>query len=70
MGSYVYKKTEPSLWTVGFYDPDGRWNAESDHDHPDNAADRVAFLNGMVRSKGEDDFLSQALNEGDGVYRP
>jgi hypothetical protein len=43
---YVYKKTEPQLWTVGFYAPDGKWEAESDHSSPEEAAARVNYLNG------------------------
>ena len=43
---YVYKLSEPGLWTVGFYEPDGKWIAESDHDSPELAAARVARLNG------------------------
>jgi len=35
-----------SLWTVGFYSPDGKWNPESDHDTPEKAAQRVHWLNG------------------------
>ena len=27
---YVYIKSEPGLWTVGFYDPNGKWIPESD----------------------------------------
>jgi hypothetical protein len=44
--SWVYIKSEPGLWTVGFYRPDGRFMPESDHDSPDKAAARVAYLNG------------------------
>lgn len=44
--SYVYKRTEPQLWTVGYYTPAGSWESESDHDTPHDAAQRVAFLNG------------------------
>lgn len=44
--TYVYIQTEPSLWTVGFYQPDGTFYPESDHGNPDNAAARVAWLNG------------------------
>lgn len=44
--SYVYIQTEPRLWTVGFYRPDGKWQSESDHGSPDDAARRVAWLNG------------------------
>lgn len=43
---YVYIKSEPQLWTVGFYDPAGKWESESDHDSKDDAAKRVSFLNG------------------------
>lgn len=43
---YVYIKSEPNLWTVGFYDPNGKWQPESDHDNKEEAASRVAWLNG------------------------
>lgn len=44
---YVYIRSEPGLWTVGFYHPDGAWwEAESDHGSPEEAAARVAYLNG------------------------
>jgi hypothetical protein len=43
---YVYIQSEPQLWTVGFYRPDGRWLPESDHDSKDEAAQRVIALNG------------------------
>ena len=44
--SYVYKRAEPGLWTVGFYKPDGEWMAESDHSLSEDAAARVHYLNG------------------------
>lgn len=47
---YVYKQTEPGLFTVGFYAPDGSWEADSDHSTRDRAADRVAYLNGSRES--------------------
>jgi len=47
---YVYINSEPGMWTVGFYKPDGKWNPESDHGSIDEAAKRVAWLNGS----GED----------------
>jgi hypothetical protein len=34
------------LWTVGFYDPTGKWIPESDHDSEESAARRVHYLNG------------------------
>lgn len=47
---YVYIESEPGLWTVGFYSPDGMWNPESDHGTREEAADRVAYLNGSFRA--------------------
>lgn len=46
MTTYVYRQSEPDLWTVGFFDPDGVWNPDSDHDSPAAAADRLHWLNG------------------------
>lgn len=46
--SYVYIQSEPGLFTVGFYDPSGRWHAESDHGSRGDAAERVAYLNGTA----------------------
>jgi len=43
---YVYRRTEPGLWTVGFYTPSGVWCSESDHDTKEAAAARVHYLNG------------------------
>ena len=43
---YVYIQSEPGLWTVGFYNPDGKWNPESDWDSKEDAAKRVHYLNG------------------------
>lgn len=44
--TYVYIQSEPRLYTVGFYDPDGKWHSESDHDSREQAASRVHYLNG------------------------
>ncbi len=44
--SYVYIKSEPQLWTVGFYDPHGEFVAESDWDSEADARERVHYLNG------------------------
>jgi hypothetical protein len=44
--TYVYIRSEPGLWTVGFYDPAGKWHSDSDHDSREAAADRVHWLNG------------------------
>jgi hypothetical protein len=61
---YVYIQSEPGLYTVGFYKPDGQWEPESDHGTKSAAAHRVAYLNGHNCS------IDEALNSGDGSYRP
>ena len=43
---YVYLESEKGLWTVGFFDPSGKWVPESDHTSKEEAAARVAWLNG------------------------
>jgi hypothetical protein len=55
---YVYIKSEPNLWTVGFYDPDGKFQPESDHDKTEDAARRVSFLNGKNEDMGKSNFKS------------
>jgi hypothetical protein len=44
--TWVYLRSEPQLWTVGYYRPDGKWASESDHGSPEEAAERVHYLNG------------------------
>ena len=44
--TWVYIKSEPNLWTVGFYRPDGEWEAESDFNSTEAAAARCHYLNG------------------------
>jgi hypothetical protein len=44
--TWVYIRSEPGLWTVGFYRPDGTFCSESDHGSADEAAERVHYLNG------------------------
>jgi len=49
MTTWVYiqsERGEHPLWTVGFYDPTGRWMPESDWGSREEAADRVHYLNG------------------------
>jgi len=65
---YVYVRSEPGLWTVGFYSPDGKWISESDHDNSEKAAERVAWLNGSKPTIPK--HIQEALNSGDGTYRP
>lgn len=43
---WVYIRSEKNLWTVGFYDPQGKWVSESDHSTAGEAAKRVHYLNG------------------------
>lgn len=43
---WVYIQTEPRLWTVGFYDPNGQFHPDSDHGDREDAAQRCHFLNG------------------------
>ncbi len=43
---WVYVNSEPGLWTVGFYSPDGKWHPDSDQYSRDMAAARVHYLNG------------------------
>lgn len=43
---WVYIQSEPCLYTVGFYAPDGEWHTDSDHANRDEAAKRVHYLNG------------------------
>lgn len=43
---YVYIESEPGLYTVGFYDPSGKWHSDSDHETREAARRRVAYLNG------------------------
>lgn len=43
---FVYINTEEHLWTVGHYDPNGKFIPESDHCSQEGAASRVHYLNG------------------------
>jgi hypothetical protein len=46
---YVYIQSEPNLWTVGFYDPSGKFIPDTDHWTSEAAAMRVHYLNGGAR---------------------
>ena len=50
MSAWVFIQSEPGLYTVGHYKPDGKWVPESDHSSTALAADRVHFLNGGERT--------------------
>lgn len=45
MSAWIYKQSEPGLWTVGHIEGE-TWIPESDHASPDAAAARVRWLNG------------------------
>lgn len=45
--TWIYKQTEPTLWTVGHMEGE-RFAPESDHGTPDEAARRVHYLNGGI----------------------
>ena len=65
--SYVYILSEDwrengkrhTLYTVGHYKSDGKFEPESDHSNKDEAAERVHWLNGGIPSY-ELNQLSQA----------
>lgn len=44
--TWVYITTEPGLWTVGFYSPDGQYHTDSDHNSKEEAGTRCHYLNG------------------------
>ena len=43
---WVYIRSEPNVYTVGYYGPNGGWQSDSDHDDKEGAAARVHYLNG------------------------
>ena len=60
---YVYQRTEPSLYTVGYYDPSGQWHPDSDHDDRDKVGERVHYLNGGF----ELDSMMKAISTQNGI---
>jgi hypothetical protein len=44
--TWVYIESEPGLYTVGYYGPDGEFAPSSDHDSEREAEQRVCRLNG------------------------
>lgn len=51
MTCWVYIESEPGLFTVGFYAPDGTWHTDSDHASKEDAARRCAWLNGQAHDE-------------------
>lgn len=52
--TYVYIKSEPQLYTVGHYDPTGKWHTDSDHNDRNEAAARAHYLNGGTDRRARD----------------
>lgn len=44
MSIWVYVRSEPGLYTVGFYDPQGKWHPDSDYNDSNQAAKRVHYF--------------------------
>ena len=51
----VVLKTEPGLWTVGHYGPQGDWNPLKDYGDLDEAMTACAKLNGYVWDENDAD---------------
>ena len=60
---YVYKYSEPGVYAVGFYKPDGQWVPESEHTTCAAAAGRVAWLNGGEVGAGFEERGTSQVNE-------
>lgn len=60
---YVYIVTEPenSLYTVGFYDPGGKFVPESDWPNRKQASERVHYLNGGSKNDAEAIFIEAQI---------
>lgn len=54
---WLYRSSEPGLWTVGHYDANGRWQPESDHNSAERAARRVHWLNGGAQAPGREEIV-------------
>jgi hypothetical protein len=49
---YIRRGSKPELFRVGFYAPDGTWQADSDYlDDSEGAAGRCNYLNGGTTLK-------------------
>jgi hypothetical protein len=42
---HLYKQVKSGMWEVGYYDPYGYWQPESEHDNANAASQRVHYLN-------------------------
>jgi hypothetical protein len=52
---YSYQKAEPGQWSVGVFTTNGDWRTESVWNTPEEAAERVHWLNGEQTPKMDDD---------------
>lgn len=59
--SYVYIESEKGVWTVGFYDPKGRFITDSDHTERNLARCAVHYLNGGIGPHLEGDLTNMAI---------
>ncbi len=57
--SWVFIRSEPSLYTVGHYAPDGEWHPEGDY-NLDDARKQCHYLNG-----GASNNTTQVYHAGD-----
>lgn len=67
--AWVYLRSEPNVYTVGHYSPDGTWHPDSDYATSDAAADRVRLLNGGTPVAAPTD-ATTAPPADDGGVRP
>lgn len=51
--TWIYIRSEPQLYTVGFYSPKGLWYSDSDWTTQKEARDRVIELNGGIKATVE-----------------
>lgn len=76
-GPIIWEDTAsgPGLWTVGYYQPNGGWFPDSDHDSPTAAHDRANLLNGdaehpMVYLRSEPGLWTTGWYDTDGGWLP
>lgn len=43
---WVFQEFDDDCFTVGYFKPNGEWVACSDHKSPEEAAERIHYLNG------------------------
>lgn len=67
---YIYMQTEKrdhdnptGLWTVGFYDPDGKFQTEDDYSSKAGAVERVHYLNGGNENENLRNFRANSYTQ-------